>query len=327
MLTIIGKKDLATIISLSGQAIRDFLETADPSQFKGEAVKAITSFQSNPLSFSEDKLISYGADTVTAINYPVRIEVRGVTTDGAAQVVAKGIWGERRFQAAAEIAQQCQQQKIPVQLKLAGSSSMEFNILGVDKSLPIHFLQGAFDLVLDEMQYQPGRFIDSRKTKTVIAADGDGTIYDGPRIGVLPGLAESPVKEAMITYLKAGGIFMLISGNDMNRVVRRIVGALPAEVYCRILVAANGGADLVYINAQGQSVPVTIYKNKALDFVSDQSSKEVLDIVYLGDDPSSDGNDYPAFLAVGAPNAVCVQSLQETAEYFKKYLSNRHIFS
>ena len=33
---------------------------------------------------------------------------------------------------------------------------MEFNVDGVDKSLPIHFLRGAFEDVLQEMNYQPG---------------------------------------------------------------------------------------------------------------------------------------------------------------------------
>ena len=60
---------------------------------------AIISFQSNPSDFSDDKLLSYGADTVEAINYPARIEVRGATKEGAAQMVAKGIWGPKRANA------------------------------------------------------------------------------------------------------------------------------------------------------------------------------------------------------------------------------------
>ena len=113
-------------------------------------------------------------------------------------MVAKGIWGPKRAQAAADIAQKCKELGIGMHLKLAGTSSIEFNVDGVDKSLPIRFLQGAFDEVLKEMNYQPGAHIDSRQTKTVIAADGDGTIYDGPRVGFLPTLAESPVKDAAL---------------------------------------------------------------------------------------------------------------------------------
>ena len=63
MLTLISSNHLKTIIQLSGQAIRDFLKSADASRFKGEAHKAIISFQSNSKDFSDDKLVAYGADT------------------------------------------------------------------------------------------------------------------------------------------------------------------------------------------------------------------------------------------------------------------------
>ena len=45
-------------------------------------------------------------------------------------------------------------------------------------------------------------------------------------------------------------------GNDLNRTFKRLVDALPKEVYCRVLVAANGGAELVYVNSEGQAIPV-----------------------------------------------------------------------
>ena len=233
MLTLISPDHLQTIIHLSGQAIRDFLSHADAKKFKGEAHEAIISFQANPKDFSDDKLVAYGADTAAAIDYSVRIEVRGVTQEGAAQMVAKGIWGPKRAEVSARIVQKCKELGVSMHLKLAGMSSIEFNVDGVDKSLPIRFLQGAFEDVLKEMNYQPGSRIDSRRSKTVIAADGDGTIYEAPCVGFLPTLAESPVREALCAYLQAGGIFMLVSGNDLNRTFNRLVDALPKEVYCR----------------------------------------------------------------------------------------------
>ena len=271
MLTLISPNHLKAIIHISGEAIRDFLSHADAHQFKGEANLAITSFQANPSDFSDEKLVAYGADTVAAIDYPVRIEIRGATKDGAAQMVAKGIWGPKRAQAAAQMAQKCKELGLGMHLKLAGTSSMEFNVDGVDKSVPIRFLQEKFEDVLKEMNYQPGAQIDSRKNKTVIAADGDSTIYDGPRVGFLPTLAESPVKDALCAYLQAGGVFMLVSGNDINRTFNRLVDSLPKEVYCRVLVAANGGAELVYVNPKGQAVPVSGYRKQALDLVQDKS--------------------------------------------------------
>lgn len=323
MLTLIGHKELKTIIQISGRAIRDFLSQADAGQFTGEAKEAIISFQANPSDFLDDKLVAYGADTAQAINHPVRIEVRGQTEEGAGQMVAKGIWGPHRLQAAAQITQKCKKLEVGMHLTLAGTSSIEFNVDGVDKSLPIRFLQGAFENVLREMNYQPGTRIDSRISKIVIAADGDGTIYEGPRVGVLPTLAESPVRDALCAYLQAGGIFMLISGNDLNRTFKRLVEALPKEVYCRILVAANGGAELVYVNSRAQAVPVSGYKNQALDLARDKSKPQVLDMVYIGDDGSKEGNDYPAFKAVGSKHSVLVATLQDTKEFLEFFLSSR----
>jgi len=344
MLTLISNDNLQTIIQLSGHAIRDFLSQADASQFKGEANSAIKSFQSNPKDFTDEKLVAYGSDTVAAIDYPVRIEVRGITQEGAAQMVAKGIWGPKRAEATSQIAQKCQELGLGMHLKLAGTSSIEFNVKGVDKALPIRFLQEAFEDVLKEMDYLPGVHINSRQSKTVIAADGDSTIYDGPRVGYLPGLAESPVKDALCAYLQAGGIFMLISGNDINRTFKRLVDALPQEVYCRILVAANGGAELVYANANGQAVPVSGYRNQALDLAQDKAHHHELDMVYIGDDGSKEGNDYPAFKAVGFKHSVLVAPkflveydpglktgyvgglLQGTKKFFEDFLKNRMVF-
>lgn len=308
MLTLISQDNLATIVKLSGEFIRDFLSHAEAGRFRGEAHLAITAFQADPQNFTDEKLIAYGADTDKAIDYPVRIELRGVTKEGAAQMVAKGIWGPKRSKAASYISQKCNELGLGMHLKLAGTSSIEFNVEGVDKALPVRFLQGAFEEVLKEMEYKPGPDINSYISRTVIAADGDGTVYDGPRVGRLPTLSESPVNDALCAYLKAGGVFVLISGNDINRTFKRVIEALTPDVYCRVLIAANGGAELVHINAKGHAVPVSIYKKRALALAEDTSHHNVLDMVYIGDDGSTEGNDYPAFKALGFRHSVLVAS-------------------
>lgn len=306
MLTVINPNHLLTIIKLSGDSIRDFLSHADAVKFKGEAHNAILSFQSNPHDFTDEKLVSYGADVFEAIHYPIRIEVRGKSKEGAAQMVAKGIWGPKRAEAVTQILKKCHDLGIRIHLKLAGTSSIEFNVEGVDKALPIRFLQGAFIEVLKEMSYQPGLLINSFESRTVIAADGDGTIYDGPKVGVLPSLADSPVREPLLAYLKAGGVFMLVSGNDIQRTFKRLVESLPPEVHCRVLIAANGGAELVYVNAHGHSAAISSYRSQAFEIAKDHAYTKPLDIVYIGDDGSRDGNDYPAFKAVGFERSVLV---------------------
>lgn len=307
MLTTIDNKKLQLIIQLSGKAIRDFLSQADASKFRGEAHIAINAFHQNPSNYTDEKLLAYGTDMFEAINHPVRIEIRGANNNGASQMVAKGIWGHKRQEAMLEIANHCEKLGLGIHLKLAGTSSMEFNVDGVDKSLPIRFLQSSFDEVLNEMKYLPGPRIDCRRTRLIIAADGDGTIYDGPRVGQLPTLAESPVKEPLCSYLLAGGVFMLVSGNDINRTFNRLMAALPKEVYCRVLIAANGGAELIYVNSLGGAKPIKEYKKKALDFLQGKTPhNHALNIIYIGDDGATQGNDYPAFCAVGFKHSVLV---------------------
>ncbi len=341
MLTLIHQSQIKTMIKFSGEAIRTFLSTADANRFKGEANLAIKAFRAKPSDFTDKKLVAYGKGAQEAINNPVRIEVRGLTKDGAAQMVAKGVWGLRRELVADELSRRCKALGYGLHIKLAGKSSLEFNVMGVDKSLPILFLRGSFDQVLKEMDYQPGPRINSFISRTVIAADGDGTIYDGPRVGRLPTLNGSPVKEALVAYVQAGGIFMLVSGNEIQRTLMRLLDGLPAEVYGRILIAANGGAELVYVNSKGKPVAISNYKSQALQIAQHKKSHQSLDMVYIGDDGSIQGNDYPAFKAVGFNRSVLVApeflakfdpalkasyikgSLQGTRQFLEKFLADR----
>jgi hypothetical protein len=62
----------------------------------------------------------------------------------------------------------------------------------------------------------------------------------------------------------------------------------------------------MYVNSKGQAVPVSGYRKQALDLAHDKSHQHVLDMVYIGDDGSKEGNDYPAFKAVGFKHSVLV---------------------
>jgi hypothetical protein len=135
-------------------------------------------------------------------------------------------------------------------------------------------------------------------------ADGDGTIYDGPKAGHdLPTMLKSPAKDALIGWLEAGGIFMLNSGNELERNIFRLKDGIPAHLFNRILVSGNGGADLVCFDAQQKPVWVKGFSDLALN---DLPVKYTLDIVYIGDDGSEDGNDWAGFKEVGFDRAVLV---------------------
>ena len=305
MRTHIPKIDIPLIIHLSGEQIRQFLSTASPDDFRGEAKGAIALYHKDPSLFTDNHLVEYGRNIEQAINHPVRIEVRHMSNYGAAQVVAKGVWGATlRHDVMKSLREELAKVDIHIEVRLAGTSSFEFNIKGVNKSCSIRFLRHAWSDVLNQMNYTAGPFIDSRKTNTIIAADGDGTIYDGPKAGHdLPTMSKSLAKDALIGWLEAGGVFMLNSGNELERNVFRLKDGIPAHLFNRILVCGNGGADLVCFDKDQQPVAVKGFSDLALSKIRTLGE---LDVVYIGDDGSEDGNDWAAFVEVGFDRAVLV---------------------
>ncbi len=305
-MTYLPKEDVQSIIELSGQMIRKFLGSSDPTYFQGDSQASILAFKKNPMEFTDQSLISKGANIQMAHQYPVRIELRGVNHLGAAQVVAKGVWGVQREDLVDVIRRDLQAKGKKLLVRTAGSSSFEFNRYGVDKSLPLRYLRVAWSSVLEQMRYTPGSSINALATRTVIAADGDGTIYDGPKTTFLPMLKDSVVFDPLMEYLRAGGVFMLVSGNDINRTFKRLTEGLPKEFYGRVLLSANGGADLVTIDANGSPVFDQRYRMHALSLAQSASQFPNLDIVYIGDDGSPNGNDRAAFETVGYDRCVLV---------------------
>lgn len=326
--------EIRDIIHFAGHHIRLFLGNSNPDDFRGDAKESIIAFHKTPGEFSDEALLEKGSNIEEAHRFPVRIELRGINVnrnssyaDGAAQVSAKGIWGPARHAAREAIAKELSRFDYALKVRIAGSSSFEFNRIGVDKSLPIHFLRANWEHVLDVMGYTPGPIIDSRDNRIIIATDGDGTIYDGPKKDLLPLFKDSPAFQPLVSFMKAGGIFMLISGNDLNRTVIRMVEGLPAEVYGRFLIAANGGADLARLGAKKKPVYIDGYREHALSIAHGHAHRPVLDIIYMGDDKSPNGNDYAAFEAVGPNRAICVGSLEDTRMFLEKWMHERKINS
>jgi hypothetical protein len=312
------------IVRLCGQQIRLFLSESDAANFRGDAKTAIAAFKETPEEFSDEALLAKGSDVSQAHKFPVRIELRGASSVGAAQVVAKGVWGKARTTAIKSLRKELVPYKDELIVRTAGSSSFEFNRAGVDKSLPIRFLQVAWEDILDQMGYVPGK-INSRKDRIVIAADGDGTLYEGPKTTHLPTVKDSPAFVPLLNYIKNGGIFMLVSGNDLNRTFKRLIEGMPKEVYSRLLLAANGGADMACVSPEGKPVFIKDYRTTALDVAAEKNRVPILDIYYLGDDDALDGNDRAAFETVGPKRAVLVRTLFDTQAFLEKWLHERKI--
>ena len=73
-------------------------------------------------------------------------------------------------------------------------------------------------------------------------------------------------------------------------------------------------------------MPISIYRKKALDIARQKFRHLDLDMYYIGDDATKEGNDYPAFKAVGRQRSILVSSLQDTRRFFEDFLAE-HIRS
>jgi hypothetical protein len=200
-----------------------------------------------------------------------------------------------------------------IETRKAGRTTFEAGTEGVSKSLPFHFLASSenFSTTLDQMGYTPSPLFDARTHRTAIVADADGTIWETPRASEPPEgrhLGNSDAKDSILKYLRKGGVLIINSGNDPERVVTKVLAGIPADerssLLSRILVSASGGSILLSINPDGTYKEIEGYRQSALS--CKQMPLDSLDVVYLGDDHKKDGNDWDAFEAVGFDRSICV---------------------
>lgn len=320
--TLIEEKDAQQLIDVIGKLIREFLSFVNNPDSGGifaevdnnrktlhnmePAIKEQAGlFHDHPELFANEHLVRYGENYAQAIAHPVRIEVRRVRElAGVAQIAARGIYGPFRTVVIEYLKAHVSPQKYYA--RLSGNASFEINIKGVNKALPLRYLSVRWDDVLSECGYRAGQFIDAAKTRTLIAADGDGTTWDSPQDGRAPTLLESPVHAPLLTYLRHGGIYLVISGNHLDRTIHRVQEHIPAEIRPQMLIAANGGANLVRFVPSGEACEVGGYHTAALEIIGQAVPEMKLDVIYLGDDGRQSGNDREAFEAVGADRSILV---------------------
>jgi hypothetical protein len=205
----------------------------------------------------------------------------------------------------------------------AGTTTIEIGTKDVDKATTINYVTNHFEELLQQMEYQPGDLIDAKSSHSVIIADADGTLWDPPIKDKPPDathLGNSPAKESILNYLRAGGVLIVNSGNDPRRTVNRILKGIPElerkELLSRIAIAAAGGHTLMTLNSEGHIREVPGYRENALKEQREKSSKpsERLDVLYIGDDGKVKGNDFPAFLKVGPGHYICVPHREKLGE-------------
>lgn len=328
--TLIQQEDAARLVQSIGQLIRDFLTFInDPGSNgifshgdnKKGAMQSIEPpireqarlFANEPALFQDQNLTDYGADFEQAVAHPVRIEVRQVAGEpGVAQIAARGIHGRFREAAVSCLKAQAGLSPDRYYIRLSGNASFEINIAGVNKALPLRYLTVKWDDVLNLCSYRSGPTIDARRSRTLVAADGDGTTWESPKDGIAPALDASPVHDALLSYLRHGGIYLIISGNHLERTIHRVQRHIPADIRRNLLVSANGGANLVYFDQAGDMRELEDYGVNALSVTGQADPASSLDVIYLGDDGRQSGNDREAFEAVGAERSILVANQSPT---------------
>lgn len=205
----------------------------------------------------------------------------------------------------------------------AGSTTVEIGTKDVDKSTTINYVANHFEELLIQMKYTPGKCIDASKRHTVVIADADGTLWDPPvkdRNPEATNLENSPARDGILNYLRAGGVLIVNSGNDPTRTVNRILAGIPefekTELLSRIAISAAGGHVLMTLDEAGVANEVGGYRENAL---REQKEKPVvpsehLDVIYIGDDGRVKGNDFPAFRKVGENHFICVHNREKIVE-------------
>lgn len=210
--------------------------------------------------------------------------------------------------------------KLPgVQLVLAGSTTLELCTKGVDKSTPMRYLShpDRFAAALEQMGYVPGKRIDATRHCTLVSCDADGTIWEKPKALEAPtfrDFSKSPANEAMLTYLRQGGVLLINSGNDPDRVAEKIRKGIPdgeKELLRNILISAAGGSSLFCIKEGGGGEGGDDYTLFEIDGFREIALREDLpqtdiDMIYIGDDVKPIGNDWAAFSKAGFAKSFCV---------------------
>jgi len=248
-----------------------------------------------------------GSGVRRAVSNFVRIEIRRASrVAGAAQVVAKGIEGDFRMIALANFRRIEGFKEGQMTIKFAGRSSIEFNTGGVTKALPFRYLNHRLKYVLQRMGYTSGEHINAVTSNTIIAADGDSTMYGGPTLTKIPTLAESPTRDVLNEYLKMGGVFLVISGNNLERTQMRLRGGIDKNLRHRFLLVGNGGGSMAAYGRDGRLHEIKDYRLNALKYVR-KRAKDALDAIYIGNDGHPHGNDMEGFGEVGFDRSFLVE--------------------
>jgi hypothetical protein len=224
---------------------------------------------------------------------------------------------------------------VGVSMVSAGIGTVELGIQGVSKATVLDYIyhtlyeEAAPTFFTDILpHYRPGDLIDAQESRTVLATDGDGTLWGVPATGqdlCANHFGNSEAHQAVLQYLRAGGVLLIISGNDPARTIRRFMTGITDEdavLLNNVIISASGGHTLMVARPSSENPTladsfqdVPKYREEALRM---QKQNWVFpagtDITFFGDDFKQTGNDRPGFDKVGAAKAFCVHEEKFPAE-------------
>jgi len=335
MTTLLNPNLVDKVVKLGGQVIRDFLRdlgpyVGDPENSPFSDISRFDNLWEAAKQYREKGADAFNDEVLLKESKGIpRIEVRGhQRNDGsAAQVAIIGVPGVYRVNIIAAFDKLVKGEGLNIGPG-GGPMTIEANQDGVDKALAIEYIGRHFNDILDQIGYIRGEFIDARKTRTMIISDADSTIYGSPTKTHAPILNESPTRKALIEYLRAGGLLVVNSGNDLELVVKRLLEkeGIPRDLRCRVVVVGNGGANMALITEDGKMVNIEDYRFNALKEKAEQSRDKILegfDVVYIGDDAREEGSDFKAFEKVGFRRSVTVT--KEELENIPKGLKPNYV--
>lgn len=307
MSTLLEAAQVDAIVKAGAAVLAEFIEYASTHKLEGLGDVAHIADALKPLSLH---VVELSAEYLIATRGLPRIEIRGKGEAGrAAQVAIIGI--PLHYRDAYQTRLQTRLRSTGgVSVRKGGALTLEINALGVDKALAIRYSRQHFQDLVNVAGYRAGKHVHAAITRTAVIADGDGTTYGKPTNLGAPVLRDSPVLPDLVEYLDAGGVFIIVSGNDGASVGRRITqhAAVPPRLLRNVFFFAYAGANLCYFK-DGMPVEMSGYPTTAIDRTTTSMGYATeLDCIYIGDDGSPTGNDWPAFESVGFDRSVSVAS-------------------
>lgn len=213
-----------------------------------------------------------------------------------------------------------------------GGGIIEIGTKGVNKSTLMNYLSNEEHLntLLKSTGYRSGPLMDVRKDLSIIVSDANGTLFPqpGPTLTFQQShLLSSKANQSILEYLESGGFLVVNSGNEPNRLARKLMMGIPEEkryLLKNVAIGAANGHLLFHFNEAGTEVQELVNYRKSVPTLLATPAQKKVQLLYLGDNPKPSGNDWEGFESAGFDRSICVPS-PKNAPFVPAELKGRSI--